>query len=291
MRRMGIFLTGVAWLLFGLAAGTAACTSFAVYSNRTVYGANLDWPGQPELRFRLEQGRAGAPVLFMDFAAPPGFVWMSGLNSEGLFVTLQEVPPRQYVGFSPASAVSLDGVLFEALLSASTTGEVEAMIGGRRLLSPPGFALHSLVADRRGQTLILEPGAGAPAVIRNTANYAVMTNFYLSDFPGADPASVEGPGADRYRAAVDELSRVMGALDLETGLGVLVRSSQDMTQASLLVFPGERMVYLALRRDWSRLYCIDLERRTVSTFRGFRKARKASLTAAGLLASELRRWE
>jgi hypothetical protein len=51
--------------------------------------------------------------------------------------------------------------------------------------------------------------------------------------------------------------------------------------------PDERQVYLALRRDFSKIWKVSIADGTIETFSGFGRTRTMPLDASGVLASEL----
>lgn len=274
-------------VVFSLKA--SGCTGFAAYSGQAVYGVNFDWPGEPELEFALEHGPGAAKRFVLRFKPEAGWFTMCGLNERGLFASLQEVPSRSQRGLGQGPTLML-GLLFDqALESASSVPEVSGLIGNRRLIPPPGIYLHCLFADVRGRTLIVEPGARANQLIPGSANFTVMTNFYNSDLAGQDYRKVQGFGTDRYRVTMEELRKVKGAVSLETGLGILKKAAQAITQASLLFQPEQQQVYLALKADFTRVYRFDLKGETVSTLRGFTMERKQPLTS--VRGAELSGWK
>lgn len=88
---------------------------------------------------------------------------------------------------------------------------------------------------------------------------------------------------------MEELRKVKGAVSLETGLGILKKAAQAITQASLLFQPEQQQVYLALKADFTRVYRFDLKGETVSTLRGFTMERKQPLTS--VRGAELSGWK
>lgn len=274
-------------VVFSLKA--SGCTGFAAYSGQVVYGANFDWPGEPELEFALEHGTGSAKRFVLRFKPETGWFTMCGLNKWGLFASLQEVPSVSQHGLGQGRTMMLSQLFDQALESAASVSEVKGLLGDRRLIPPPGISLHSLFADVRGHTLIAEPGARANQLIPGSGNFAVMTNFYNSDLSGQDFRKVRGFGADRYRVAMEELRKLKGAVGLETGLGILKKTTQTITQASLLFLPEQQQVYLALKADFTRVYRFDLKGETVSTWRGFTKQRRQPLTTVS--GTELSSWK
>ena len=86
------FVGVVLAVMLGSAACTIlACTSFAVYSGKPLYGMNSEYPPS-EPRFSLEEHKAGCVFI--------GSFWMGdhygravGMNDQGLFASCQMVFP------------------------------------------------------------------------------------------------------------------------------------------------------------------------------------------------------
>lgn len=266
----------------------AACSSYAVYTNCIQYGVNFDLGGRPELQFNLLSGKDGIRYFTLSFNADGMFRRMSGVNSEGLLATLQSVPPRGPVSRSSGTLIS--DILDEALYKASTVEQVREIIGNRRLTHVPGFYLHSFFADKNGHTLVVEVGEKGNFLMINKENYAVMTNFHLADFVGAPEESIVAPGSVRYHTALNEIRTYMGRMDLDRGLDILWKVAQPpLTQASYVVSPVDKQLYMALRGDFRRIWRIDLGAGTLETYRGFKSPRSMSLTEVS--SSVLESWE
>lgn len=264
-----------------------ACSSYAVYSNQTQYGVNFDMPGSPEMVLAMGKGREQIRYITLSFDAGGAFRRMCGMNSEGLLATLQMVPPRG--PSATAGATLISDLLDEAIQSASTVEQVRAIIGNRRLAHVPGFYLHSHFADREGHTLVVEIGEKGNVLLTGKENYSVVTNFHLADVQSQPEEKIIGSGADRYRTALHEIRTHMGRFNLDLGLSILQKTAQPFTQASMVFYPKEGHIYLALRGGFERIWRIDMTSGTIGTFRGFETSRTIPLSET--TATFLQSWK
>ena len=100
-----------------------ACTSFAVYSDKTLYGMNFDYP-PCEVRFVLEEHGAGLAFI--------GSFWMGdhygrtvGMNSQGLFSSCQMVSPARAMVEEPdPQELYVWNAFYDGLQNCSCVGEV-----------------------------------------------------------------------------------------------------------------------------------------------------------------------
>jgi hypothetical protein len=266
-----------------------ACTSFAVYSDETFYGMNFDYP-DTEIRFTIR--RSGDRKVFqMEFAQGNGWAATVGMNSAGLFSSCQMVYPEAPAATSPGADDLYPWQVYdEALFNFDSVADVTEFISDRKVIHD-SVTLHDLFADTRGDAMVVEVGDEENVVTRIENDFIVMTNFPNGDFAGQSYENVEGAGAERYRIAYENISDHVAAFDVERGFETLekaVMSGETASTLSSMVFDPERgEIYIALRRDFSRVWKVSIADGTIETFSGFGKARKTDLDAAGVLASDL----
>jgi len=78
---------------------SGACTSFAVYSDKTLYGMNFDYSPDVLQKFTISSSIQGK-VFQMASRAPFGFADVAGMNIKGLFASCQMLFPE---GKAPAA--------------------------------------------------------------------------------------------------------------------------------------------------------------------------------------------
>ena len=272
-----------------LSEGAFACTSFAVYAGETLYGMNFDYP-DVELRFTIRPS-GDRKVFQMEFAQGDDFSMTVGMNSAGLFSSCQMLFPE-----APATTSRGPNDLYpwqvyrEALFDMESVSEVTEFISDRKVVHW-SVTLHDLFADVYGDAMVVEAGDTENVITRIEDDFIVMTNFPNGEFAGQSYTEVEGVGADRYKIAYESISDHMDTFDVERGLETLEKaalsSGEFTTQASMVFDPERGQVYIALRRDFSRIWKVSIADGTIETFSGFGQARTMALDASGVLASEL----
>ena len=269
-------------------AGSFACTSFAVYADETLYGMNFDYP-DVELRFTVRPS-GDRKVFQMEFAQGNDFSMTVGMNSAGLFSSCQMLFPE-----APATTSTGPNDLYpwqvyeEALLNMESVSEVTEYISDKRVVHW-SVTLHDLFADAYGDAMVVEAGSAENAITRIEDDFLVMTNFPNGDFAGQSYTEVEGVGADRYKIAYENISDNLDRFDVDLGLETLEKAALEgefSTQASMVFDPEKGQVYIALRRDFSRIWKVSIADGTIETFSGFGRSRTMPLDASGVLASEL----
>jgi hypothetical protein len=271
-------------------AGSFACTSFAIYADETFYGMNFDYP-DVELRFTIRPS-GDINVFQMEFSQGNDFSATVGMNSAGLFSSCQMLYPETPAATSPGPNDLYPWQVYdEALFNFENVAEVTEFIGDKRVV-PWAVTLHDLFADVHGDAMVVEAGGKENVITRIEGDFIVMTNFPNGEFAGQSYQAVEGVGADRYKIAYENLSDHIDTFDVDLGLETLekaILSGEFSTQASMVFDPERGQVYIALKRDFSKIWRVSIADGTIETFSGFGQARKVALDASGVLASDLER--
>jgi len=274
--------------------GVLACTSFAVYSGRTFYGMNFDYP-PCQVRFVLEEHEA--ELVFI------GSFWMGdhygrtvGMNSQGLFSSCQMVSPAKARVEEPGSdELYVWNAFYEGVQSCSRVREVADAIADKRLVQYPTLTLHNLYADVQGRAMVVEPGETGNVITEIDGPFMVMTNFPNGDFQGVDYREVRGDGAHRYRTAYATIEEHFDDFDLGDAFETLERTVQSTgeypTLYSLVFDPIAREIYIVLERDFDHIWKVSLDNQTIETFRGFDKAVTLPMASEGVLGSDLQSYE
>jgi len=265
-----------------------ACTSFAVYADETFYGMNFDYP-DTEVKFSIYPS-GDRKVFQMEFRDGDGFSATAGMNSAGLFSSCQMLFPEVPEAISPGpDDVYPWQVYRRALFDFERVEEVTAFLADKRVVHW-SRTLHDLFADLDGNAMVVEAGDEENVITGIEDGLLVMTNFPNGDFVGRGYEHVEGVGAERYKIAYENISEHMAAFDVERGLETLekaVSSGDYPTQASMLFEPEAGEVYIALKKDFGRIWKVSIADQTIEIYSGFGKARKMDLDAGGVLASDL----
>ncbi|UCE19665.1 MAG: hypothetical protein JSV84_04785 [Gemmatimonadota bacterium] len=273
----------------GVHSSPFACTSFAVYAERTLYGMNFDY-SDVAVRFTI-RSKGDLKVFQMEFQQEDIFLPTVGMNSEGFFASLQMLfPEMEYTESSGEDEVYTGQLFGESLFRFNTVGEVNEFIRDKRVIHWY-MTLHSLFADTLGDAMIVEPGDRENDITRIENNFIVMTNFPVGQFRGRSYTEVEGSGAKRYKTAYQHILDHFETFDLNRALETLEKSvlttENFSTQCSMVFDPEGGEVFIALKRDFKRIWKVSLGGGTIKTYSGFDEVRKLPLDSLGVLASEI----
>jgi hypothetical protein len=78
--------------------------------------------------------------------------------------------------------------------------------------------------------------------------------------------------------------------DYMKALEVLEAVSQPITKFSIVIAPEQKQLYIALFRDFSQIWQVDLEAETIATYLGFADYRIEKLDVKGWTVDELMEW-
>jgi len=244
-------------------ASARACTDFCYSPGDTVLaGRSLDTDFNANLGMLLVPATAGTHgwVSCGGFDYP----WADGMNDQGLFVGSASVP-APYT--SSSTRQPADHQMFHSGLLANCATVEEAirwcskqptpslLVGLVNQSSPGRYTFvtssHILVADRAGDSVVLEWPQGKLKTTRKRGRYQLMTNFLLSD-----PKAGSYP-CPRYVADSRILDKAAGP-PLQTCRQVLEMTSVGTTRYSLIYDLTRGDVYVYLRRRFEQPKTIHL---------------------------------
>lgn len=264
-----------------------ACTGFAVYNGEPIYGMNFDYPPR-ELRFRLISQNERL-VFRMEF--PQEGVWYStvGMNSDGVFSSVQMLFPEWPAVQAGPDQMYLWRVSDYALEETSSASQTMDLLSSRHVVEGQ-TSLHTMIADPQGNAFVLEPGRENNRITPIQGKSLLMTNFPLADFAGKESHQTQGVGADRYQKAWAYIAETLDRFDTTQAFETLHRAQNDgdsPTLCSMVFLPNRRQVFIALNRDFNKIWRVSLRDRTVSTYQGFAGSGELPVTDKGVLASDL----
>lgn len=254
------------------------CTGFVHKGKDRICGFNMDLPDgmldwklimdqecfyvglrpafRPEL---LPEGMKDAPEEYMPCKGE--YLRIHGVNRNGNFGNQLNA-----LGFTRApfqisgDSVPLYSLVDRFLAGRSGLNEIAETARTKHIVNMPGEAgmpdpaCHSLLSDRAGRILIIEPGNGF-AEIRE--NYAVMSNFPMLILPGdLTPEKYGYYGMDRYETALNMIGKAGEGFTTEDALAVLDAVKQVQwapTQVSFVYSQNENRVYYTLQHDFNHI--------------------------------------
>jgi hypothetical protein len=248
-----------------LLAGTAgACTSFVDFSSASPwYGMNFDWHPQMDILFRIESAEDGTRIFTMSFVTEQGPVPTLGVTEDGRFCNMQ-VTDAPWTGPEPSGETPYIWTPFYAVVyGGASLADLEGMVRTVTFAQYDDPPLHVMAADPCSAAMIIEVGENGNEVLRRGDEpFLVMTNFDNTAWIGADPDSIEGDGADRYRRARAVLVANQGSLDEAVCMSVLEsaasRDEHFPTRASMVFDVAHELVYIAPAGRFDEIWSVDI---------------------------------
>jgi hypothetical protein len=273
--------------LMAVTGPARACTSFAAYGEKTYYGMNFDYPQEFEVRFFIDSVD-DMKIFHMAFMQGRHPIRTAGMNSSGLFSAVQELYPEEpgHASAGPDSLYTWQ-LYFRALNEFESVEDVTTLLASHRIVQHPSKTLHVFVADADGRAIVVEDGENANRITPIEGTYHVMTNFCVADFVGAEPGEIAGVGAERYIAADAYLNDHGDAMTIDRAFEVLRQTAWRLTRTSMVFDPAEGSVYLALERDFDRIFRVSIEDGTIEAFSGHDEPATWHVGRLGTKATEL----
>lgn len=282
IERAGAALAVSAALLVSLPLVAGACTGFAAYGERTLYGMNFDYPSHYPMRLLIDES-GDVRTFALAFVRDDNAVRTVGMNSKGLFGSMQELHPMGGgQGTREAGELFLWEIVLPSLAVYGSVNDAVRPLETKRLVQHTSVTLHALLADTTGRAVIVEPTDDGNALTWMDGDFIVMTNFCNADLAGRGPADATGVGADRYRVAHRMLDGRPDSFGVEDAMDVLEATSWNWTRASMVFDPAEAVVYLALEGDYDRVFRVSVEERSVETHAGLDEANDWTIPSRGL---------
>lgn len=254
------------------------CTAFVSKGKDRICGFNMDLPDVMDWKLFMDDacfyvgllptvrpdllpaGMKEYPEEYLPCAGE--YLRLQGVNRFGSFGNQLNA-----LSFSRAPfEISADTVPLYTLVDRFLAGKInlDAIIQTareKRIVNLPGAAaglpdpaMHSLLSDREGRILMLEPGNGY-AEIRES--YAVMSNFPMLILPTDLTEERFGYyGMDRYQTAVRMIEAAGSDLCPENALAILSAVRQEQyapTRVSFVYSQNENKVYYTLEREFAHI--------------------------------------
>jgi len=174
MKKMIIIL-----IFFLIGQTLLACTLFWADRNGEILcSKNMDWSITETRMLVLPAEENVYGRVYFGIEASWGFTNTSGMNDQGLWYAGASLPSRHDV-INTYNKPEVSGEIIEKIMRECAT--VEEAIAVYSTYWEPHWDGHSMIADRYGNCVVIEYGADDVEFIRNTEDYQVATNFYLSD--------------------------------------------------------------------------------------------------------------
>jgi hypothetical protein len=276
---------------FLLPSISVACTSFAVYSDQTIYGMNFDYTSDVRRMFSISTGTQGKIFHFR----PYGFGDMAGMNNKGLFVTCHGLTPAGKPPSTRSKEHISTWIFHQMVLSRfEQVPQVKAFLNQRKVVQSIGTSMHNLVADRFGDAIVVEAGGTENQITGIQDRYIVMSNFPNYQLIGKSYEDADGDGAERFKIAHQYIRSNFRDFDIEKDFEMLKlaknKSELYATRCSMVFDPQKKEIYISREANFDKIWKVSLENQTIETYRGFASFKRQPIPAEGLLATELDRW-
>jgi crotonobetainyl-CoA:carnitine CoA-transferase CaiB-like acyl-CoA transferase len=268
------------------------CTSFAVYADRPLYGMNFDFP-EVELKFRIANESSQA-IFYLCVEGRGAFHETTGMNASGLFAASQILVAPFEIHPQPTDVlVSPKEVFFRALQTGFSVDDVLSILGTQRLGYRTDRKGHYLYADRHGAACVLEPAPNGNAVYRSVRPFIIMTNRPVRRDMDRAAENIARLGLDRYRIAHAIIQKRFPTFSVEDAFEVLRQThlwkGRFKTLTSMVFDPQAGEVYLALDRDFDKIWRICMPEHTIEMISGNGRYWQDELGENGITASQLRK--
>ena len=254
-----------------------ACSLFAALGGvDKFYGRNFDWVDSPALLLFTHSTNGYASVSMVDLAylgfgdkvnqltalsvgqrqallrAPA--LPFDGMNERGLVVGMAAVPDSNMRPDPSKETIDSLQAMRKILDQASTVDEAVAVLQQYNIDWGSGPALHYLIADRSGQSALVEFYQGKIHIIPNDKSWHLATNFLLSSV-GESPTGQ----CTRYDKIDQRLSTAAGSIDAQGARQLLQDVSQANTQWSIVYGLSTGEVIVTMGREYNRTHTFHLD--------------------------------
>ena len=246
------------------------CTVFTASGGEALMGRNFDFPSNPALLLYTDPPDGYASVSMADLgffgysmdslpigddldgllAAP--YLPFDGMNEKGLVVGMAAIP-EALAPFSKAKTTIGEIQVIRLLLDyAEDVDEALTLLEeyNIEMTTPP---IHYMVADRSGESVVVECIRGEMHVIREETPYQTMTNFIIHGSPTGQDAPCW-----RYRAVHRGLEESSGALSADEAMNLLSEASQSSTIWSIVYEASTGEIHVAMGCSYRRVHSFCL---------------------------------
>jgi hypothetical protein len=250
-------------------------------SDRILYGRNFDWRYSPALLLFTDPPDGYASVSMVDIAylvsagdvgaltdlplqerAPllsAPFWPFDGMNEHGLVVGMAAVPESEMPFDASKETIDSLRVIREILDHARDVKDAVSIMRRYNVVWDGGPALHYLIADGSGRSVLVEFYAGQMVLLPSPARSAwhLATNHLRATVENDTAPS----GCWRYDEIRRRLTKAEGRLAPPDALNLLADVSQENTQWSVVYDAGAGRISVAMGRafDDEHTFCLGPE--------------------------------
>ena len=263
--------TGI--LRFNFGGGSPSCTCFAAVGEEgeLVFGRNFDFPKNPALLLFTDPPDGYMSVSMVDLGyfgysmshlpdPEKGSVGLmmtpylpfDGMNEHGFAVGMAAIPHAEPPHDPRKVTIGEIQVIRLLLDRAKNVEEAITLLGeyNVEMTDPP---IHYILADRSGDSAIIEFVGGEMKVLREDEPWQVVTNFIIHGSGAPEVVS-----CSRYRYAYDGLCEANGSVSLEEAMDLLEGSSLSSTIWSIVYNLDTGEIRIAMGRKYGNALTFQL---------------------------------
>ncbi len=252
-----------------------ACTTFSTSNPASDYllSRNFDWYDHPALLLFTDPPEGYASVTMVDLhylgflkEQPPSdqalldlfnapYWTFDGMNEHGLTVGMMAVPAAD-PGWDPDKVTisSLEAIRL-VLDYAKDVDEAVDLLKQYNIDFIGGPPLHYLIADRAGNSVVIEFIDGEMILLKEENPWQVSTNFLIS----IEKPQGAGSSCWRYNQAYKELQTAEGNISSEEAMTILESVSQPSTIWSIVYNRTSGEIHLVVGGQYDNVHRFKLE--------------------------------
>ena len=232
------------------------CTCFVNRGNDLIIAMNFDNNG---MKFELNTKTPKSFVVDVntDFGKQPSF----GISPEKIFVNNLYMDSNgkglyKRTGKTRTLTTYLVKDILEGKLNQN---DLNDYLDKMEIVNAPNLCTHNLIADKKGNVWIIEPGRGNIKNMANKSQYYIMTNFSLIDYN--EGKKYTDCGIDRYNEVKDNLKKVKN-LSIKKAFEILEKVKQTgewKTDFSMVYSKNENKVYYCYNSEYKNILEYELK--------------------------------
>ena len=255
-----------------------ACSCFAIHNteNGTIFGRNFDWDRDPALLLFTNPTNGYASVSMVDISYL-GFTrhetpsredllrlldaphWpFDGMNEYGLTAGLMAVPHGEGGNDPNKTTISSLQAIRLILDYAKNVPEAISLLQNRNIDFSGGPAVHYLIADRDGHSVVVEFIDNKMHMISNKESFQVSTNFLITN----NLSSGANTSCWRYNHAYQQLEKTDGNITMNSAMSLLEDISQSNTLWTTVYNPGNGIIRIVMNRKYHEVHQLQLKMST-----------------------------
>lgn len=227
------------------------CTGFVYKGEDLIYGFNLDI--DPEVwSYKIYKTKN---YFTVGITVGSTTYFTHGVNSNGNFGNLPYMNGKEFVYPKGCKKQRLDLLVDKYIRGKILYEEILNIISTKTLVNIKTTTMHSLIGDRDGNILLLEPGYGTKII---KENFGVITNFPI--LTKLENYNNSFYGKDRYDIVTKVLSKASKNFSTNDALELLERVKQEGQWAT-------RISFIYSKNNNAVYYCEDNKFKEIFTFK------------------------